>query len=449
MSDAKATKVLDHAGDYATVSVPEQERKGFASILWINAGYTINLGCIFGGAALASILPLNQAFIALAISAVIQAAIAVPIGAIGAKYGLSSAMLSREPYGKYGSWLIALTLALSLGIGWFGWQVALFADTIHALAPNTFLTSRTVACIWGGGLMVLTATVGFKAMGVLSFIAVPMMLTFFGYGTVTALVQSSVPFSQLLTLAPASMGTIGQGVTMAVGITAAGAIGMADITRYAKSPRQAGISGTLGYLGGALFCECAGALIIVVSKLLLGNATSNLIEAMLGLGLGVGCLIMLILAQWTTNDNNLYSGALGLTSMLNIKKPTACVIMGALGIVIALAGIQDYFVPFLTTLGLLVPPMGGVLLSHYLIVRPSWKRDSASSLGETFPGLNFVALIATIGAAAISHFWVIAVPPPLVGVVSALLIYAVVTAVLDNLGIRYKVGEHTREDLAC
>jgi cytosine permease len=300
MSVNPQTPVVDQFGDYAVTPVPLEERKSFLSIAWINAGYTINLGCIFGGAALAAFLPLHQVFLALAIATAIQAAISIPIGAIGAKYGLSSALLSRQSYGRYGSWLIAFVLAVSLGVGWFGWQVALFADTIHALAPNLFLTERTLACIWGGIAMMLTATIGFKAIGVLSFIIVPSMITFFAFGTVSALSQSGLAFGEILVQAPAEVGTFGAAVTAAVGITAAGCLGMADITRFAKTPAQAGISGTLGYLGGALFCECAGALIYVISGVISGatavGTTPNLIEAMLKLGFGFGrsdsCLLV-------------------------------------------------------------------------------------------------------------------------------------------------------------
>lgn len=440
MAEHMTAPVIDEAGDFATVPVPAEERKSFTSILWVNAGYTINLGCIFGGAAIAALMPLKQAFIVLAISAIIQAAIAVPIGAIGAKYGLSSAMLSRKSYGKYGSWLIAATLAISLGVGWFGWQVALFADTVHALFPNSILTLRWLACIWGGGLMIFTATKGFKAMGVLSFIAVPMMITFFAFGTLSALVQSTIPFSELLARMPGGdIMTIAQGVTVAVGITVAGAIGMADITRYAKTPAQAGVSGTLGYLGGALFCECAGALIVVVSSNLFAAATDNLISAMLALGFGIGCLVMLILAQWTTNDNNLYSGALGLTSMIKMRKSVASFVMGAIGIAIAIAGIQNYFVPFLSVLGLLVPPMGGVLMSHYLLVVPLTK--TAQNV-DTIAGVNVIAIVSTVAAAALSYFWVTQMPASVIGVVASLILYVALTGIFNKAGIKYAFGKY-------
>jgi cytosine permease len=445
LQEREASSAQNGSGmnDYAVQAVPASERKSFLSIVWVNAGYTINLGTIFGGAALAAFLPLNQVFIALLISALLQIALSVPIGAIGAKYGLNSSLLARQSYGKNGAWLIAFSLAVSLGVGWFGWQVALFADTIHALAPGFFLTEKVVACIWGGALMILTATVGFKALSILSFIVVPMMLTFFAFGTVSAIAQSEVSFSQLMTQAPPEFGTLGTGITVAVGLTVAGCLGMADITRYAKTPKQAGISGTLGYLGGALFCQIAGALIYVVSGVLPTGTTPNLIEAMLKLGFGFGCLVMLIAAQWSTNDNNLYSGALGLANIFKIKRPVASVIMGTLGVSIAIAGIQDFFVPFLNILGLVLPPFGGIITSHHFILRPMLKLGYAAEIGDKMSKVNVLALTVTAIAAVASYFLADLAPGAIVGAVVAFVLYAFLGILLSKFGIKYTFGEYT------
>ncbi len=46
---------------------------------------------------------------------------------MGAKYGISTTVLARQAFGRYGSGLFGIVLALTLGIGWFGWQVAFSA----------------------------------------------------------------------------------------------------------------------------------------------------------------------------------------------------------------------------------------------------------------------------------------------------------------------------------
>lgn len=444
MAEKVQKKVVDQAGDFAVTSVPKEERKGFLSIMWVNAGYTINIGCIATGAALAAIVPLNQLMGAFAVGTGILAVIAILIGAIGAKYGVSSSVLSRQSYGRYGSWLIGFVLAVSLGVGWFGYQVALFSTTINTLVPGSFLTSRIAVCIWGGLLMIFTATKGFKAMGVLSFIAVPMMITFFAFGTISAVTQSGVTLSQLV--ADSAIGgsaTFASAVTAVVGGTAAGCLGMADITRYAKTPKQAAASGTIGYLGGALFCEIAGAIIYVVSSRLSMGQTSDLVSAMINLGFGFGCIAVLILAQWTTNDNNLYSGALGLTNIVKIKKSTACLIMGGIGILIAVFNFQDYLVPFLNVLGTVLPPMGGIILAHHFIVKPALHEEYAINPGEKMYGVNILAIIVSVVAAAISYFWITALPAAVIGILISFIAYPLLAMLFHKLGIKFRFGKYT------
>jgi len=445
MEDYKANEQVDELGDFAVLPVPAEQRRSFLSIFWTNAGYTINISGMFTGAVLAGFLSLKQVFIVMVIATAILALFSSTIGAIGAKYGLSSTVLSRQSFGRYGSWLIGIVLAITLGIGWFSVILSFFADTVAVLFPNTFLTTKVVACIWGGLLMILTAAYGFRGLLALSYIAVPMMLILFSFGTTAILFASHLSFAELFLQAPQGSGTLGVGITMAVGSTAAGALGMADITRYAKNPTQAAVSGSLGYLLGSFFCKFTGAIMVVASRISLSSAgtSENIIQAMASLGLGAGALALLLFAQWTTNDNNLYSGSLGLANIFKVKKPLSCLIMGSIGIVIAIIGIQNIFKPFLVMLGLVVPPVAGVILSHYFIVQPIIKKEYALRMGETLPKVDLVAVFVTIAAAVISYFWVTAIPGTLMSIAIAFLLYALFVLVFEKVDIKYRLGEYS------
>ncbi|MDI5789226.1 hypothetical protein PO124_14700 [Bacillus licheniformis] len=69
-------------------------------------------------------------------------------------------------------------MALTLGIGWFGWQVAFFGTTISEMFPGVWLAKPEVAIVWGGILMILTAFIGYRGLAALSFIAVPLVVIF-------------------------------------------------------------------------------------------------------------------------------------------------------------------------------------------------------------------------------------------------------------------------------
>lgn len=50
-----------------------------------------------------------------------------------------------------------------------------------------------------------------------------------------------------------------------------------------------------------------------------------------------------------------------------LKKWQLNVISGVLGIILAVIGIYDNFIPWLNTLGVLIPPMGGVIAVDYYL----------------------------------------------------------------------------------
>lgn len=53
--------------------------------------------------------------------------------------------------------------------------------------------------------------------------------------------------------------------------------------------------------------------------------------------------------------------------------------MGVIGIIIALLGVQNMFVPFLTFLGLYVPPIAGVMIADHWITAPVIKKNNINS----------------------------------------------------------------------
>src|SRR5699024_9521922 len=120
--------------------------------------------------------------------------------------------------------------------------------------------------------------------------------------------------SETLAIIPVGEVTVAAGIVMVVGSFAGGAAAQADITRYSKDGKAAWIATIFGYLIANSFVIIAGYLTS------LATGEDSLPHAMIMLGLGFGALIVLILAQWTTNDNNLYTSSLSLSNIFNIKR---------------------------------------------------------------------------------------------------------------------------------
>lgn len=143
-----------------------------------------------------------------------------------------------------------------------------------------------------------------------------------------------------------------------------------------------------GYLIANTFIITAGYLTTLTTEI------ESLPSAMIQLGLGFGGLLVLILAQWTTNDNNLYTSSLSLSNIFRIKKSNLVLIIGAIS---GGMGVVDYFTDWLNFLGIGVPPMAGIIIADYYVIKKQ-KYDIDQSI---LPKWNYNAVISWVLAGII------------------------------------------------
>lgn len=119
--------------DYALTRVPDGARYSWWSVAVQRFGQVSALSQFLLGATLGFGMTSWDAFLALTLGAVILEIVAIFVGIIGAREGLSTSMLARwTGFGRAGSALIGLAIAISL-IGWFGIQSAVSAKGLVAL----------------------------------------------------------------------------------------------------------------------------------------------------------------------------------------------------------------------------------------------------------------------------------------------------------------------------
>ncbi len=203
------------------------------------------------------------------------------------------------------------------------------------------------------------------------------------------------PLAEVLNHPPTGTAfSLGQGISMVIGSFIVGAVVAPDVTRYSKSPRQAVFAAVFGFFIAVPLVIVCG---IFMSH---GAGTWDLVDIMIKLGWGVIALLMLILAQWTTNDQNLYCSALGFAVVLrNTAKWKLTAISGLLGIILAVWGIYDQFIPWLNFLSALITPMGGVIVADYYFFHKDFYNVSQISRFPETRWLSFAAwIIGSLGA---------------------------------------------------
>lgn len=445
MEIAKQQVNVKKLEDYAISAVPHNKRKSTLNISITSCAWIISLSTMFTGGALVGGLTFRDAVLAGVFGMLILVAFGFFQGWMGAKYGVSTTMLTRQAFGRYGANIFGVLLAITMGVGWFGWQISFFGMTIAEMFPGQWFAEPRVAMVWGGILMMLSAFLGYRGLAAISMVAVP-LVTLLSIWGLAAAVKYMGSWEALFQSQPTGDPmTLFTGITIVVGNAAAGAVVFADITRYGKTAAKGGFGASIGYFLGGLFCIVAGAAMAVAAQVPSIGSTPNIPAAMTQLGLGFFAFLILVFAQWTTNDNNLYTGALGLSNVVRVPKYVLVVILGVTGLLIALIGIQDYFVPFLNALGTYVPPIAGVMIADHFIVRKYiLKQPYEFGEGTTYAKWNIAALAsAVIGgfASAQLSFGITAINAVVLGFV----IYIVVAYIFNKLNIPFQVGKKTEE----
>jgi cytosine permease len=93
----------------------------------------------------------------------------------------------------------------------------------------------------------------------------------------------------------------------------------------------------------------------------------------------------------------LYNGAVGWGRIANRKMRTMTVLLGLLGGLLAVAGVWSLFLNWLNLLGVLVPPIGAVIIVDQILVRHySYDDDVPNFRGSAFAAWAFGAFVAVL-----------------------------------------------------
>ncbi|QWF79981.1 cytosine permease [Amycolatopsis sp. CA-230715] len=356
--------MTDRHDDYSLTPVPAAERRSWPSVAVQRFGQVSSFQQFIVGAILGYGMTFWNAVLAITIGSVLLEVITVLLGIAGVREGLSTSVLARwAGFGRKGSALVGLLVAISLA-GWFGVQNGIFAHGMHALGGAVPEWAWAVL----GGVVITAITVyGFRIMAWTAYLTVPAFLLLAGYSIVDALGSHSLP-ALVSGPPPGPPLSLGAGTTLVAGAFILGALMTPDMTRFNRTPgdvvKQTLISVTLGeYLIGLIGVLLAHA---TASSDIVGIITSSS---------GVLGTLVLATAILKINDWNLYSSSLGLVNVVDVlfgrkvARVHVVLVLGVLGTAASAFGIADDFAGFLTAVGVLTPPVAGVLIAEYFVVR--------------------------------------------------------------------------------
>ncbi|MGW6445430.1 purine-cytosine permease family protein [Lentzea sp. NPDC055074] len=357
--------------DQALSRVPDQARHPWWSVASQRFGQTTALSQLLLGATLGFGMTFWGAFLALTIGAVLLAAVAIAVGVVGQREGLPTALLGRwTGFGHAGSAMLGLIIALSC-TGWFGVQTGLAGATLATAAG--VLPAPVWSLVLGVAITVVAAY-GVRWMAWVSYVAVPAFLLLLVY-----VVLSNVNDVGAAVSGPAPGPPIGMltAITLVTGSFIVGAAIAPDLTRFHRTERDVVKQTVLGVTAGQWVIGLMG---VVLAH---GLRTTDVVGVVSASGGWIGALVV-VTAVLKINDWYLSSASLGIVNFVDavfavrISRAQVTVVVGCAGSFLAAAGIVQQFSHFLVLLGVVFPPVAGIMAAEYFVVR-QWRNEIIST----------------------------------------------------------------------
>lgn len=418
-----------HTDDFALARVNPAAQRHWFGIAVQRFGQVSALSQFLLGATLGYSMSFVNAVLAFLFGSIILEVIMCVVGIIGQKEGLNTSLLARwTGFGEIGASIVGLAIAVSL-IGWFGIQSGISAESLDALVPN-------VMPVWAWSLifgLLVTAIVvfGFGGMQWLANVTVPLFLILVGWSVISELQRHSL--AELVTAAPAGPTlTIWQGTGIVAGGLIVGAIITSDMTRFNRSGKDVIKQTAVGVTLGEFVIGLAGVLLALAAR------TDNIV-AIVTSSVGLVGLLIVVAGTLKINDWNLYSSSLGLVNFIsttfgkNLPRVATTVVMGVVGSVLAAAGILSRFTEFLTVLSVAFPPIAGIMVAEYFIVK-KWRKELDESriagvLPATAPRFVPVTILVWLVSSAFGHFVTWGIPS-----VNSLILSMILYTIVGKLG---------------
>jgi cytosine permease len=417
--------------DYSLSRVPMSARYGWFQVAVQRFGQISALSQFLLGATLGFGMRFWDAFWAITLGAVILEIVSVLVGVIGVKEGLNTSVIARwTGFGKAGSALVGLAIGLSL-IGWFGIQSGVSAAGLVSILP--ILPAWAWSLVFG---LLVTAIVlrGFHSMQWLANVTVPLFLVLVGWAVVVELSRHSI--AELAARAPAGPQlSFVAGTTLVAGGFIVGAVITPDMTRFNRSVGDVVKQTLLGVTLGEYVIGLAGVLLAHA----VGSADiTRVITSSVG---WVGILVIL-LGTFKINDWNIYSSSLGVTNFIDavfgkqVNRGLVTLVMGVVGSVLAAVGFLGALTPFLSVLGVVFPPIAGIMVAEYFVVK-RWRRElsDAESIPATSPTWVPATLVIWAIASLCGYFVAVGIPS-----INSVVIAFVLYVVAGKVGLIRGVG---------
>ena len=369
------------AEGYVREAVPEARLGSALEVFFISTGTMCGLPGYALSAQISGALGFRDARIAFVCAGLICCVLATLTSYVGARTRMNLAIMSDHAFGTAGGRIVKTVIAITL-LGWVAVILSVFGTMFGAaisrmydiVVPAAIIEAIAAAAI---AAVTLRGVRGLESVGKLiaPTLAILLLWTLY-HGCPRTPDQFIVP----------TMST-GAAISAVVGGFIVGILIQPDYARFVRHPARAAMAS--GIALGVAFPAILTFTALPVAQC----GAPNLIAVMVTAGVGIPALLLLALGALIDGGASLYSGSLSLANEVKrFRLPWVVASAAAGGLVLALLHAEDYYLPFLSTLGVALPPVGALLVLHMLM-----------SSRQPLQALRCPALVAWVGGTGVGY----------------------------------------------
>lgn len=367
--EAKVDKQQHIDVDYTFERVPDTGRKGFWAMFVIMLGFTFFSASMWTGVTLADGLDLTGFMLAVLLGGIFLAVYTGFLGYVGAKTGLSFDLLSQRAFGSTGSKLPSAMISLTQ-IGWTGVGFAMFAYPmceVFGWSSDGMLWLMTIII---GVCITSSAYFGVKGLEIVSWVSVPLIAILGIY----AMSKATIDGGGMTAIFAKSTGglTLFEGIGLVIGSFVSGGTATPNFTRFSKLKPAVVTTVIAFFIGNTLMFFFGGVAGAFTGK-------NDIFFVMAEMGLMLPAILVLGANIWTTNDNALYTGGLGLSNIFaftKLRKRPWVIISGIIAIVTAI-WLYNNFCNWLNILNCTLPPIGALIVIDFFRHKKDYLDENA------------------------------------------------------------------------
>jgi cytosine permease len=365
---------VDHllGDEYEHEPVPMSARRSAFSVTMVWLGFPMIITGAMTGSILVLGMGFSRALAAMLIGNLIMFAYVGLLGLIGTKRGMNFALIASIVFGKKG-YVFASGLLSTLLLGWYAVQTGITG----ALVSSTYGLNYVAMTVIAGLLYICITFVGVKGLHYIGLVSVPLFVILglsVAFGAASTSSASAI-FNYAGNNGVATM-SMGVGLTVVLALFIDAGTVTADFNRWAKTPTASLVATFSAFPFANLIAMLVGG--VMTAALAVPNANPFGADNMFGYmngkqmaWLSALAFVFLYINLGSVCSHCLYNAATGWSRVLGNHMRVMAVILGAIGIVVAAGNVWAFFIQWLSLLGILVPPIGAVILVDQYLIRPN------------------------------------------------------------------------------